>query len=99
MNKTQNHVHFIDLIRYTNKKENEMSSFKIKWGLHLYFTALCVKVTTLRIDRPKLKKYFVCPLPTLHFWVGSVGRKNVLFFSSIISQKVDPAKQLVCTCM
>jgi len=34
-----------------------------------------------------IKKYFVCPLPTLDFWVGSVGRKNVLFFSSIIPQK------------
>ena len=44
--------------------------------------------------RPKLKKYFVCPLPSLHFWVGSVGRKNVLFFQAISLKKVDAAKHL-----
>ena len=30
----------------------------------------------LIICKVLIKKYFVCPLPTLHFWVGSVGRKK-----------------------
>ena len=49
--------------------------------------------------RPKLKNTLFAPLPTLHFWVGSVGRKNILFFQALSLKKVDAAKQLVCTCM
>jgi len=46
-----------------------------------------------------IKKYFVFPLPTLDFWVGwSVG-KMFYFFQALSLKKVDPTKQLVCTCL
>ena len=56
-------------------------------------------ISTYMYFKALIKKYFVCLLPTLKFWVGSVGKKNILFCSSIFPQKVDPANLLVCTCI
>ena len=42
--------------------------------------------------RPKLKKLFVCPLPTQHFSLGRVDREIIIFLHSVESGQLPLMK-------